>query len=132
MCLRQQWTKQVGTGALGGLVGVALNFAEILFVLQYFRRNFGGISPISSQLTWNCVVPAKIYVFLWLVLHNTIGTRKFRENVGMLVIQLVIFCQFYLSRLNLPMILTFLLLLLFRVFGIYIMNGICFLWLTIR
>ena len=37
--------------------------------------NLGCISPKHSQFIWEIVVPVRIHVFLWLLLHNKILTR---------------------------------------------------------
>jgi hypothetical protein len=41
----------------------------------YAIINFRGITPIFIPAVWKIVVPPRIHVFLWLIMHNKIMTR---------------------------------------------------------
>jgi hypothetical protein len=41
----------------------------------YAIINFRGITPIFIPAVWKIVVPPRIHVFLWLIMHKKIMTR---------------------------------------------------------
>jgi hypothetical protein len=58
----------------------------------YAIINYRGITPIFIPVVWKIVIPPRIHVFLWLIMHNKIMTRDNMKKKNLNKPQDCVFC----------------------------------------